>query len=253
MNGDAGNPPRVALVTGATSGIGRAIALRLSADGFHVIAAGRDAARGAATVALCRSADFTAFDTTVEADWQRVTAAIVAKHARLDAVVNSAGAFFSKPLPDTSLAEFRALWEADVESVVMGTKWALRAMRDTATAGSIVNISSLAGVIGLEDCAAYCAAKAAVTHFSRIAAVEAGDLAPPCRVNSLNPGVIMSEMITNAYGDTPEVRNFVTDGNALKRPGEVDDIAAAASFLAGPRSRFVTGTVLVVDGGRGAD
>ncbi len=243
----------VALVTGATSGIGRAVSVRLSQDGFHIVAGGRNAERGAATVALCESAEFMAFDATVEADWERVTGAITAKHGRLDAVINSAGTFFSKPLPDTSLAEFRDLWEADVESVVMGTKWALRAMRDTATAGAIVNISSLAGLIGLEDCAAYCAAKAAVTHFSKIAAVEAGNLTPPCRVNSLNPGVIMTEMITNAYGDTPAVREFVMDGNALKRPGEADDIAAAASFLAGPRSRFVTGTAMVVDGGRGAD
>ena len=243
----------IALVTGATSGIGRAVAVKLSQDGFHVVVGGRTAERGAATVALCKSAEFSAFDTTVEADWARVTGDIAARHGRLDAVVNSAGNFFSKSLTETSLAEFRALWEADVESVVMGTKWGLRAMRDTGSRGSIVNISSLAGVIGLEDCVAYCAAKAAVTHFSKIAAVEAGDLVPPCRVNSLNPGVIMTEMITNAYGDSAEVREFAMDGNALRRPGEANDIAAAAAFLAGPRSRFVTGTAMIVDGGRGAD
>ena len=247
----------VALVTGATSGIGREGALWLARDGFHIIAAGRNAERGAATVASIEaqggSAEFVAFDITSEADWARVCADIAARHGRLDALINSGGAFFSKPLPDTSLEDFRGLWETDVESVVLGTKYALRTMRDTQSAGSIVNISSLAGLIGLEDCAAYCAAKAAVTHFSKIAAVEGGGFDPPIRVNSLNPGVILTEMITGAYGDSDAVRGFVKDGNALDMVGEARHIAAAIAWLAGPKSRMVTGTAHVVDGGRGSD
>lgn len=249
--------PRIAIVTGATSGIGRATAARLAADGFHVIACGRDAARGAATVQAIErtggSAEFHAFDVCAEEAWARLTASVTDEHGRLDAVINCAGAFFSKPLPDTGLDDFRALWAIDVESVVLGTKYGLRTMRDTRTGGSIVNVSSLAGLIGLEDCAAYCAAKAAVTHFSRVAAMEAAKFDPPVRVNSLNPGVIWTEMITSAYGESDAVRAFTIDGNALQRVGEAEDVANAAAWLAGPASRMVTGTALVVDGGRGAD
>jgi len=249
--------PRIAVVTGATSGIGRATAVRIARDGFHVIACGRNAERGAATIAAVEAAggtaSFHAFDVTSEADWAALADLIMRDHGRFDSLVNSAGGFFSKPLPDTSFDEFRALWTLDVESVVLGTKYGLRAMRDTRSAGSIVNISSLAGLIGLDDCAAYCAAKAAVTHVSRVAALEGAAFDPPVRVNSLNPGVIWTEMITGSYGDSDAIRDFVIDGNALQRVGEAEDIANAAAYLVGPASRMVTGTAMVVDGGRGAD
>ncbi|MFQ3664834.1 MAG: SDR family oxidoreductase [Sphingomonadaceae bacterium] len=247
----------VALVTGATSGIGRAGAVRLAGDGFHVLAAGRNAGRGAETVAQCEAAggtaEFLAFDVCEEPAWEQTMADIARRFGRLDCLVNSAGIFFAKPLEATSLADFQTLWRADVESVFLGTKWAMRTMRDTGSAGSIINVSSLAGLIGLEDCSAYCPAKAAVTHFSKIAAVEAGSFDPPVRVNSLNPGVILTEMITGAYGDSPEVRAFVKDGNALDMVGEAHHVAAAISFLAGAASRMITGTAHVVDGGRGSD
>lgn len=247
----------VALMTGATSGIGREGALWLARDGFHMVCGGRNAERGAAVARAIQreggSAEFAAFDIVSEAEWERVTDGIAARHGRLDALVNCGGAFFSKPLLETSLAEFRGLWETDVESVVLGTKYGLRTMGATRSAGSIVNVSSLAGLIGLEDCAAYCAAKAAVTHFSRIAAVEGGSFDPPIRVNSLNPGVIYTEMITGAYGDNEGVKAFVKNGNALDILGEARHIAAAIGYLAGPRSRMVTGTAHVVDGGRGSD
>lgn len=247
----------VALVTGATSGIGREGAMWLAADGFHVVCGGRNAARGRAVVeaieAAGGSAEFAGFDICLEAEWERVTGDIAARFGRLDALVNCGGAFFAKPLLETTLAEFRGLWETDVESVVLGTKWGLRTMAACGSAGSIVNVSSLAGLIGLEDCAAYCAAKAAVTHFSKIAAVEGGGFTPPIRVNSLNPGVIYTEMITGAYGDNEGVKAFVKDGNALDMLGEARHIAAAIRFLATSRSRMVTGTAHVVDGGRGSD
>lgn len=249
--------PRIAVVTGATSGIGRAVALRLARDGFHIVACGRNAQQGGWTVEAIEreggSARFHAFDVCTESGWETLMAQVADDHGRLDALVNSAGGFFSKPLPDTSVEEFRGLWNLDVESVALGTKWGLRAMRDTRTAGSIVNLSSLAGLIGLEDCAAYCAAKAAVTHLCRVAALEGAQLDPPVRVNSLNPGVIWTEMITSAYGDSDAVRAFTIDGNALQRVGEAEDVANAAAFLVSPAARLMTGTAMVVDGGRGAD
>ena len=104
----------------------------------------------------------------------------------------------------------------------------------------------------MEDCAAYCAAKAAVTQFSRLAALEGAALDPPVRVNSLNPGVILTEMITLAYGDGDAVREFVMDGNALQRVGLAEDVANAAAFLVGPASGAVTGTTMIVDGGTGS-
>ncbi len=248
---------KVALVTGATSGIGRAAAIRLGREGYHVICGGRNAERGAEVVSAIEGeggiARFHAFDVMEEEDWATLAQSIISREGRLDVLVNSAGGFFSKPLPDTSLEEFRGLWTMDVESVVLGTKYGLRIMRDTRSAGSIINIGSLAGLIGIEDCVAYSPAKAAVIQFSKVAALEAARLDPPVRVNSLNPGVIWSDMITQSYGDSDEVRAFVMDGNALQRVGELEDIANAVAYLAGPQSRLVTGTAMVVDGGRGAD
>jgi NAD(P)-dependent dehydrogenase (short-subunit alcohol dehydrogenase family) len=117
----------------------------------------------------------------------------------------------------------------------------------------IVNIASTEALGATAYDSAYCAAKAAVTHFSKIAAVEGGGFDPPIRVNSLNPGVIYTEMITGAYGDNDEIKAFVKDGNAIDMLGEARHIAAAIAWLAGPRSRMVTGTAHVVDGGRGSD
>lgn len=248
---------RIALVTGATSGIGRATALRLARDGAIIIGTGRnpiEAARTEAEVeAIGGAFQFRKQDVTDPADWAALMAWIEDTFGRLDIAVNSAGVFFAKPIEDTSLEDFRWLWRTDVESCFLGTQAALKLMRKTRTAGAVVNVSSLAGLIGLEDCSAYCPSKAAVVQLSKAFALEAARFDPPCRVNALCPGVIWTEMITKQYGDSDAVKAFAMEGNALKAVGTPEDIAGGVAYLASDASAFVTATALVLDGGRGAD
>lgn len=248
---------RVILVTGSTSGLGRATALRLAREGACVIGTGRNEAAAAslfdAIEAEGGAFHFRSQDVTSEAGWAAQMTWIGERFGRLDGCVNSAGVFFSRPIGETSLDDFRWLWRADVESCFLGTRHALDLMRRTGSRGSVVNISSLAGMIGLEDCSAYCPAKAAVNQLSRQFALEAAAFDPPCRVNALCPGVIWSDMITRQYGDSDAVRAFVMDGNALQTVGLPDDIAAGVLYLLSDQSRYVTATQLVIDGGRGAD
>lgn len=248
---------KVCVVTGATSGLGRAAALRMAAEGATIIGTGRKAEQGALTVArICEAggqAEFVSQDVTLEADWAGLIEHCRARHGRIDVLLNNAGGFFVRPLEETSLEEFQWLWRVNVESVFLGTRAALGVMAAQPEGGSIINMSSLAGQVGLDQASAYCASKAAVTQFSRAAAVEAAALNPRVRVNSLNPGVILTEMITGSYGDSEELQQYFAKDNALKMMGRPEHIADAVVYLAADESRHVTGIALSVDGGRGAD
>ncbi|MEM7570600.1 MAG: SDR family oxidoreductase [Pseudomonadota bacterium] len=248
---------QIALVTGATSGIGREIACLFAREGATIIATGRNKEQGAKTCDLIAQeggqALFFRQDITSEADWQALFAFIDEKTGVLDIAVHNAGAFFSRSLPDTSIEDFNWLWSVNVDATFLGLKYTLAHMRKNKIAGRIMTMSSLAGLIGLDDCTAYCASKAAVTQIAKVAAAEGARYDPPIRVNSINPGVIWTEMITGEYGESDEVRAFAMDGNALQTVGEAIDIAEAALFLASDDSSYVTGTAFVVDGGRGVD
>ncbi|MEM1021314.1 MAG: SDR family oxidoreductase [Pseudomonadota bacterium] len=248
---------RIALVTGATSGIGREIACLFAEEGAVVIATGRNEDEGAKTIERIESAGGKGFffrqDITSEENWAELFAFIEDKTGVLDVAVHNAGAFFSKPLTETSVEDFNWLWKVNVDATFLGVKYTLAHMKKMKTAGSIMVMSSLAGLIGLDDCTAYCASKAAVTQLAKVAASEGATYDPPVRVNSINPGVIWTEMITKEYGDSPEVKAFAMDGNALQTVGEAIDIANAALFLASEASGYITGSAFVVDGGRGVD
>ncbi|MCC5862386.1 MAG: glucose 1-dehydrogenase [Gammaproteobacteria bacterium] len=248
---------KLCVVTGATSGLGRAAALRMAGEGAVIVGTGRNADQGARTVELITEAggqaEFRRQDVTVEADWQALVEQCLARHGRIDVLVNNAGGFFVRPLDETPLEEFQRLWRINVESVFLGTRAALAVMAGQPEGGAIINMSSLAGQVGLDQAAAYCASKAAVTQFSRAAAVEAAALNPRVRVNSLNPGVILTEMITGSYGDSEELQQYFAKDNALKMMGLPEHVADAVVYLAADESRHVTGIALSVDGGRGAD
>lgn len=251
---------KIALVTGATSGIGRQVALRLAGEGAEIIATGRNAERGGETIeaveAAGGAAEFRRHDVTEETDWLAVVDHIEKTHGRLDIAVNNAGAFFSRPLAETSYEEFSDLWRVNVEGCFLGTKHCLAFMErraENAGGGAIVNVSSLAGRIGLEDAVAYCTTKAAVTMIAKSAAADTARRGFKIRVNALSPGVIWTEMISSAFGDTPEARAFCIEGNALATLGLPEHVADGVLYLVSDAARYVTGTDFVVDGGRGAD
>lgn len=245
---------RIALVTGGTAGIGRATAVRFAAEGAHCIVTGRNAAEAARTLELTagagRRGEFLAQDVTSEEDWARVVTDVIARHGRLDVLVNNAGSFFVKPLEATSLEDFRGLWTINVDAVFLGTREALRVMQRQRS-GAIVNVSSLAGLVGLDQCVAYCASKAACVQFTRAAALEAAPHG--VRVNVVAPGPVWTDMIARQYGDTPETRAFFSEDQPLKRLGVPEDVADGILYLASDDARYVTGMALTIDAGRGAD
>lgn len=248
---------KVAIVTGATSGIGRAIAIRFAREGARVIATGRNPEQGAETVRRMTEAggsgQFMRHEVSAESDWAAVIGKALADYGKLDIVVNNAGNFFVKPIEETTAEDWDKLWSVNVEGAFLGTKLGMQAMKDTSTGGSIINMSSLMGQVGLENATAYCAAKGAVTHLTKAAAVDGAQSKPWVRVNSLHPGVIWTEMLVHEYGHVPNVKEFLIEQTPMKRLGTPDDIANAALYLASDASRFVTGTEVTIDGGRGAD
>ena len=247
---------KVAIVTGATSGIGKTCCEVFAKEGAKVIATGRNEERGLKTVDTVKKKGGEAFfykqDVCSEKDWMRCIEFTKEKFRRLDILVNNAGDFLIKPLQDTSVEEFKSLVTTNVESVFLGMKHAMPEM-DKVGGGAIVNVSSLMGVVGLPDASAYCASKGAICGMTRSVALEAAANGRNIRINTMVPGVIWTEMLVGSYGDDASVKDFLIEDTPLKRLGKTEDIANAILYLVSEDSSFVTGTELIVDGGRGAD
>ena len=248
---------RVIVVTGATKGIGRETARLLAREGAKVACTGRDCSDGAAVVAEIAGEGgqtiFVPHDISRESDWRRVIERTEAELGPVRGVVNNAGAFFIKPLAETTEADFQGIFDTNVLGAFLGVKFGFEAIARAASPGSIVMVSSLMGQVGFPGATAYCATKGAVTGLTKTAAIEGAAMRPPIRVNSLHPGVIWTPMITGQFGDDPALSDAFAADTPLRIIGLPSYMADAILFLLSDESAHVTGIELTVDGGRGAD
>jgi len=246
---------KIALITGAAQGIGAGIARAMVAEGARVLAADRNLA-ACEVLASEIGAEALALDVASETDWEGAAARIAAVHGRLSILVNNAGVELVKPMSQHSLAEWRGLMAVNVDGIFLGCK-AMQPLLAASDAASVVNISSIAGLVGYPNQLAYNTSKGAVRHMTKSLAIEWAAHGLPIRSNSIHPGCIrtpMLEMAVEAWvreGSIPpdDPWRAVASLCPLNTVGSPEDIAMGAIYLASDEARFVTGIELVIDGG----
>jgi 3(or 17)beta-hydroxysteroid dehydrogenase len=240
---------KVALITGAASGIGRATAGLFHAQGAKVAATDRSEA-GLKT--LGADADLTLVqDVTDEARWRAVVDEVLAAFGRLDILVNSAGIAILGNIETTTLADWRKVHAVNSDGVFLGCREAVRAMKASGS-GSIVNLSSVAGIIGDGSSLAYCASKGAVRLMTKSAALHCARAGYKIRVNSVHPSFAETPMVLEGIArarDPERIRAGLERAAPMGRMGKAEEVANTILFLASDESSFTTGAEFMVDGG----
>ena len=242
---------KVALITGGTTGIGRDTAVLFAKEGAKVVITGRREAEGNETVRLIRSAGgdgiFVKGDVSKATDVQSFVQRTVEKYGRLDVAFNNAGIEGKwQPLFDWTEDEFDQVMDINVKGAWLSLKYEIPQMLKQGGGGAIVNMSSVAGLMGAAGASAYIASKHAVIGLTRTAALECAKAG--IRVNAVCPAVIETAMAERAFGD-PEVNKWVLSQHPLGRFGKPIEIAEAVLWMCSDKASFMTGHYIVLDGG----
>lgn len=244
-------PGKIALVTGAASGIGLATARRFAEEGAVLIMADHDEERLTASLAGIRADGdphlAMAFDVTDEAGWIRAAKEISARFGRLDILVNNAGFGRFRSIADMALDEWRATLAVNLDSVFLGTKRSLPLLAKSGR-GAIVNMSSIRGLVAGPNAGAYSAAKAGVRLFTKVTALECAAAGNGVRANSVHPGHVETPLTAAAYANPALATTFLAE-TPLGRFAQPVEVANVVVFLASDEASYVTGAEITVDGG----
>lgn len=239
-----------AIVTGAGSGIGREISLRLASEGARVMLADIDEeAANAVANEMDGETLVKKTDVAGESEVESLVARVVEEWGGLDVLVNNAGVGVAADAPGTALEDWQFVLDVSLKGTFLGIKYAVPAMRRSG-GGSIVNMSSIAALVGLKDRAAYCAAKGGVLALTRAAAID--HVEDRIRVNCIAPGTVETpwvDRITSGYDDPAEAKATMQARQPHGRFVQPEEIAAMAAYLASDESGSVIGACMVVDGG----
>lgn len=246
---------KVALITGGRRGLGKASAIMLAREGAKVAISDRKEEGADAVINEITKgggeAIFILQDVTKEEDWKRTIAAVLERFGKLDILVNNAGVGVGKNIEEVTLEQWRWVMSVNLDGVFLGTKYGIEAMKKTG-GGSIINMSSIEGIIGDRRLAAYDASKGGVRIFTKSAALHCAKAKYNIRVNTVHPGFIDTPMVAGflkAQEDPVAARKALEALHPLGHLGEPNDVAYAVLYLASDESKFATGSELVVDGG----
>jgi NAD(P)-dependent dehydrogenase (short-subunit alcohol dehydrogenase family) len=244
---------KVAVITGGASGIGAACARRFAGEGAKVVITDLQADKGGAVAAEI-GGHFMTHEVSDEAQWRSVIADTLSLRGRLDVLVNNAGIIGGGSIEDCELDNWNRVMAVNVTGTMLGCKHAIPAMKANpgGPAGSIINISSMAGYVGLPGAVAYTASKGAVRLLTKSVAVHCARSYKTIRCNSLHPGAIdtpLNQAAFDASGDPAAMRALFATLQPVGRMATPDEMAACALFLASDDASFVTGSELLADGG----
>jgi len=248
---------KVALISGGAMGIGAADAALFAREGARVAIGDIDETAGRETAERLRAegldALFVKLDISSESDWISAIETVIAQFGKLNIVVNNAGVSLGKDIEDTTLDDWNFIMGINATGVFLGTKYAIKYMKDNGENNAIVNRSSIDGQIAEAGLFAYCASKGAVTVLTKSAALACGEKRYKIRVNSVHPGYVHTALTEKEAADsglTPDAY-FAKVGaqHPIGYIGKPEDIAYADLYLASDESLFVTGSELTIDGG----